>query len=78
MKKAITRILLGIALSLTPFVYHAQKAGGSAAETFRDAEVLILFGQEISKVQYLGILSFVGLAGITILSLGIRNLRKPS
>ena len=59
---------------LTPFIYHTTKMSGEASETFEQSQTLILFGKEISKGQYYGLLGIIGVLGIIILALGIKEM----
>ena len=65
---------MGAGLMLTPFIYHTTKMSGETAETFEKSQTLILFGKEISKGQYYGLLGVIALLGIIILSLGIKEM----
>ncbi len=73
MNKAISRIILGVALMVTPLAFHFLKMTGKAAENFEQTQNLILFGREISKGQYFGILGVIALLGAIILILGIKD-----
>jgi len=74
MSSAIIRIIVGAGLMLTPFIYHTTKMSGEASETFEQSQTLILFGKEISKGQYYGLLGIIGVLGIIILALGIKEM----
>jgi hypothetical protein len=78
MNKAIGRIIMGVALMVTPIVYHFLKMYGDAASNFQQSEILILFGREISKTQYFGILGIIAVLGLFILSLGIKDTMNPN
>ena len=78
MNKAIGRIIMGVALMVTPIVYHFLKMSGDAASNFQQSESLILFGREISKTQYFGILSIIVVLGLFILSFGIKGTLNPN
>lgn len=73
MNKSIVRIILGVALMVTPIVYHFLKMSGDAASNFEQSQSLILFGKEISKGQYFGLLGIIAVLGLIILSLGIKG-----
>ncbi len=73
MNKAIVRIIMGVALMVTPVVYHFLKMSGTAADSFEQAQTLILFGREISKGQYFGLLGIIAVLGLIILVLGIKG-----
>ncbi|MDA0749594.1 MAG: hypothetical protein O2964_02655 [Verrucomicrobia bacterium] len=74
MSSAIIRIIVGAGLMLTPFIYHTSKMSGEAGETFQQSQTLILFGKEISKSQYFGLLGVIAVLGIIILALGIKEM----
>lgn len=78
MNSAIIRIIVGAGLMLTPFIYHTTKMSGETAETFEQSQTLILFGREISKGQYYGILGIIAVLGIVILALGIKEMAARS
>ena len=78
MNKAIGRIIVGVALMVTPIVYHFLKMSGDAASNFQQSEILILFGKEISKTQYFGLLGIIAVLGLFILSLGIKSTMNPN
>lgn len=78
MNKAIGRIIVGVALMVTPVVYHFLKMSGDAASNFQQSEILILFGREISKTQYFGLLGIIAVLGIFILSLGVKGTMNPN
>jgi hypothetical protein len=78
MNKAIGRIIMGVALMVTPIVYHFLKMSGDAASNFQQSEILILFGREISKTQYFGLLALIAVLGLFILSLGIKGTMNPN
>jgi len=71
MKPNIPRILLGVALAVTPWIYHKVRMGGDAAEQFQQSETLLMFGREISKGQYFGLLGALSLVGVIILAVGL-------
>ena len=58
---------------VTPAVYHFLKMSGDAAGTFEQTQSLILFGKEISKGQYFGLLGIIAVLGLIILALGIKG-----
>ena len=58
---------------VTPVVYHFLKMSGDAAKNFEQTQSLILFGNEISKGQYFGLLGIIAILGLIILSLGIKG-----
>lgn len=74
MNSAIIRIIVGAGLMLTPFIYHTSKMSGEAAETFEQSQTLILFGREISKGQYFGLLGIIAVLGVIILALGMKQM----
>lgn len=78
MNKAIGRIIVGVALMVTPIVYHFLKMSGDATTNFQQSEILILFGREISKTQYFGLLGIIAVLGLFILSLGIKGTMNPN
>jgi hypothetical protein len=51
---------------------------GDAASNFQQSESLILFGREISKTQYFGILGIILVLGLFILSFGIKGTMNPN
>ena len=58
---------------VTPVVYHFLKMSGDTASTFEQTQSLILFGKEISKGQYFGLLGIIAVLGLIILALGIKG-----
>ena len=78
MKKAIGWIIVGVALMVTPIVHHFLKMSGDAATNFQQSEILILFGREISKTQYFGLLGTIAVLGMFILILGIKGTMNPN
>lgn len=78
MNRAIVRIIMGVALMVTPVVYHFLKMSGDAASTFEQSQSLILFGKEISKGQYFGLLAVIAVLGLIILALGIKGVTSQN
>jgi hypothetical protein len=76
MVQSLMRLLTGLALMVTPLIYHRQQIIGDDAARYESSETLLLFGQSISKSVYLGMMSCIALIGLVILLLGLKGFKS--
>ncbi len=76
---SVMRVVLGLVLTVVPWVFHQKKILGNQPENYAQSESVMLFGQAISKASYMGILTLIAVMGMFLAVLGIRGIvRQPS
>lgn len=76
MSSSVMRVVLGLVVTVSPWVFHQKKMLGNQPENYAQSESVMLFGQAISKFSYMGILTLIAIMGIVLAVLGVRGVLR--
>ena len=76
MSSSVMRVVLGLVLTVAPWVFHQKKMLGNQPENYAQSESVMLFGQAISKFSYMGILTLIAIMGVVLAVLGVRGVLR--